>query len=261
MKQDESVTVSDIQRFCVHDGPGIRTTLFLKGCSLHCPWCANPETIRPEIQIATDTEGNQHTFGKHMTVSDVKSVLLRDSMYYETGGGVTYSGGEPLLQFIMLKQSLHDLHIQGINQCIETSLYAPLESVRIGVEYIDWWYVDCKLLFDKTACYTLIGGNLDLFLANIEYLFLNVERAKITVRFPFVPNMTDCEQNQTALISLIKKFAPAHIEIMKAHNLGKSKYEKLGLTTPQIGDIDNKKLDLLVSRLRSLGVLVDILEI
>ena len=261
MNRSDLILVSDIQRFCVHDGPGIRTTLFLKGCSLHCPWCANPETIRQEIEIVFDAKGNQHTFGKMMHIHDIKRELLRDYVYYATGGGVTYSGGEPLLQFCNIEQLLYDLHIKKINQCIETSLYAPIEAVGVGIKYIDWWYVDCKILYDEFVCKTLINGSLMSFIFNLNYLFSNVDKRKITFRFPFVPGMTDDEQNQLALTLLIEKYAPACIEIMKVHNLGKSKYEKMGLSVPIINEVDNKIFNRLINRLKILDININILEL
>jgi pyruvate formate lyase activating enzyme len=255
------VIVSDIQRFCLHDGPGIRTTLFLKGCSLRCPWCANPETIIPEIQTVTDKQGNHHTFGKSLSLSQIKEELLRDHSYYENGGGVTYSGGEPLLQFTKIEQLLNDLCILEVNQWIETSLFASIEGLKTGIKYIDGWYVDCKILYDNNICRTVTGGDLELFMRNLDHLFSNVPKNKIIFRFPFVPNMTDSEQNQTALVRLVNNYTPAGVEVIKAHNLGKSKYEKMGLQAPQIGEIDSEKLQTLVGILKNCKVPVSVLDI
>ena len=83
------VRITDIQHFSLHDGPGIRTTVFLKGCSLKCPWCANPECISSEIQ---------GEFGYDISLEELEKEILKDEPYYKTGGGVTFSGGEPLLQ-------------------------------------------------------------------------------------------------------------------------------------------------------------------
>ena len=96
-----SVRITNIQHFCLHDGPGIRTTVFLKGCNLHCPWCANPECI------SMDIEGE---FGRDIQIEELERELLKDELYYSlNNGGVTFSGGEPLLQIKELKELLKAL--------------------------------------------------------------------------------------------------------------------------------------------------------
>ena len=91
-----TVLVTNVQRFSLHDGPGIRTTVFLKGCSLHCPWCSNPENIFP-VQEKYRVDGKDGVYGKMWMLSDIYAEILKDRSFYEHEGGVTFSGGEPLL--------------------------------------------------------------------------------------------------------------------------------------------------------------------
>ena len=100
----EKILISNIQRFSLQDGPGIRTTLFLKGCNLRCPWCANPENLENNIKKIVK-DNREYIFGYYMEVEKLKEELIKDKSYYElNNGGVTFSGGEPLLQFKKLEK-------------------------------------------------------------------------------------------------------------------------------------------------------------
>ena len=151
------VIISDIQRFCLHDGPGIRTTVFLKGCSLRCPWCCNPETINFEIE---ETNEN-YKYGYEIDLEDLEKEILKDIKYYENGGGVTFSGGECLLQFDKLEPLLKSLKNQGVNICIETSLTVPEKYVDIAIKYVDEFIIDIKILDE--LCEEKINGNIKLY--------------------------------------------------------------------------------------------------
>ena len=131
-----------IQRFCLHDGPGIRTTVFLKGCTLRCPWCSNPENISYEIQ----TGKSKTVYGLDMDIDEIVRICLKDKAYYEENGGVTVSGGEALLQADEVAVLFDKLHSENIGCCIETSLMAPVENLNKLIDITDYWFVDMKLL-------------------------------------------------------------------------------------------------------------------
>ena len=97
MKNDE-ILISNIQRFSLHDGPGIRTTVFLKGCTLKCPWCANPENILYKSEAYQTENGRAGVYGQWTTSDELYGEVMKDAVFYAQGGGVTYSGGEPLMQ-------------------------------------------------------------------------------------------------------------------------------------------------------------------
>ena len=122
------VRVTNIQRFSLQDGPGIRTTVFLKGCGIRCPWCSNPENMDYEKENYFDKNINQEeTFGIDIELDDLEREIIKDEKYYQlNNGGVTFSGGDPLLQFDKLEQLLENLHKKKINICVESSLFFVL---------------------------------------------------------------------------------------------------------------------------------------
>lgn len=204
------VTITDIQHFSLHDGPGIRTTVFLKGCNLRCPWCANPECISPKIQ---------NGFGYHISLDELEKKLLKDEPYYETGGGVTFSGGEPLLQIKQLEPLLKSLKLKNINICFETSLFIKKDYLNIANIYADEFIVDIKMLNGQNVK-NILKGDVNHYLDNLNYLNLN----KTTFRIP----VTEFSLNdQNLILDLVKQFKPKKIEIFKLHNFAKRKYAML----------------------------------
>ena len=148
------VRITDIQHFSFHDGPGIRTTVFLKGCNLRCPWCANPECISSKIQ---------GEFGYDIPLDELKNEILKDEPYYKTGGGVTFSGGEPLLQVKYLEPLLKSLKLKNINICFETALFIPKEYLFIANLYVDEFIVDIKMINPENTK-TILKGDINQYL-------------------------------------------------------------------------------------------------
>ena len=224
------VRITDIQHFSLHDGPGIRTTVFLKGCNLKCPWCANPECISPKIQ---------GEFGYDISLDDLEDEILKDEPYYKTGGGVTFSGGEPLLQIKQLDSLLKSLKFKNINICFETALFVKKEYVNIANIYADEFIVDIKMLNSENTK-NILNGNVNQYLNNLSILDLN----KTTFRIPVTEySLVD----EDLIFDLIKMYTPQKIEIFKLHNLAKRKYEILNkdfyykeVSDSQINDFKDK---------------------
>ena len=129
--------IFNIQKFSVHDGPGIRTIVFLKGCALRCKWCCNPESQEYAIQTMVEN-GKEKTVGKDVTVADILPEILADEPYYRrSGGGVTLSGGECLCQSDFCAELLKELKKEGINTAVDTSAYAEKEDIDKVLEYTD----------------------------------------------------------------------------------------------------------------------------
>ncbi len=268
-----SLTVTNIQRFCVHDGPGIRTTVFLKGCSLRCPWCANPETINPSIEYYVDEKkckcnvgtkncfdgcsvlkcqpptGNDYSnckakailrFGKTMSEDEVYSEIAKDEVYYENGGGVTFSGGEPLLQLGTHVEFLKRVH-DSYNVCIESSLSTP-KGLEECQPYIDTFLVDLKTMV-KEDYKSVVHGNLDNYVNNLKILHEHDRMKDVTFRIPYVPDMTNKAENIAAINNLIEEYGIKGIQLFSLHNLAKPKYESIGKEFVSNAKASSEELD------------------
>lgn len=238
-----TIRITNIQHFSLHDGPGIRTTVFLKGCNLKCPWCANPECISSEIQ---------GEFGYDISLDKIEKEILKDKPFYETGGGVTFSGGEPLLQINNLESLLKSLKNKKINICFETALFVPEKYLKKAKKYSDEFIVDIKMV-DSRNCKEVIGGQINQFLNNLKLLDLE----KTTFRIP----VTKFSLKDTELIlDLLKKYKPKHLEIFELHNLAKSKYEILN-KEQYYEKIEDKQINEFYEKLKEINPNTEIIEI
>ena len=258
--------VTNIQQFCLHDGPGIRTTVFLKGCSLHCPWCCNPENISPKQQyfykkekciasngrcpygecpfserdgevrekLADITEkehiacksGAIGVYGKWYTPENLFNELIKDEIFWGKDGGVTFSGGEPFLQMEALEPLLILLKEKHINICAETSLYVSTNVVKRVVKYFDELYVDVKLL-DKKRVRNVLGGNLDIYLKNLDIIFQS--KVEVCLRHPQIKEHTDNFETKWEIQKLLTKYPKCNYQVLEEHYLGNEKYYTLGI--------------------------------
>ena len=226
----------DIRRFSVNDGPGIRTTLFLKGCPLSCWWCHNPEgrECYPEKALRTNKIGSrefsfEEQIGNELTVSEVVDELLKDIIVFEESeGGVTFSGGEPFYQFEFLKNLLMILKSYRIHTTVDTSGYTSKENIIEVMDYIDLFLFDLKNLDnDEHIKYTGVPNN--GILDNFNFLIQN--NKKIIVRVPVIPGVNDTASN----INQLKKFLSLYtgfikeLHLLPYHSSGLNKYKKLNL--------------------------------
>ena len=248
--------ITNIQRFCVHDGPGIRTTVFFKGCSLHCPWCANPENIKFEQQVFVSTEkckescqrtsccefkqkqqiceadinlccyGVFNKVGRYYAEDELYNEILKDKSFYQNEGGVTFSGGECLLFLDKYEEMIKKLHENLVSVCVETSLFVPFDKLVWAVSNVDYFYVDIKIL-DMMSCKEILGGDLDIFLHNLKFLYENIDSEKLIYRIPLVKDVIYETENMEKIVRLINLYTPKQVEIFSAHNLGEKKYERL----------------------------------
>lgn len=244
------VLVTNIQRFSLHDGPGIRTTVFFKGCSLHCPWCCNPENISP-VQQNYIKDGKKGIYGQYMSLQELYNEVMKDKIYYEDEGGVTFSGGEPLLQAKKIINLWKKLHNEGIHQCIETSLACTANDLKLSLSYIDLYYVDVKLLVPKIAK-KYLGLDLNIYKRNIDILLKNPK--KVIFRIPFICNYTDTSDNKKEIVHFIKNNIPDSVEILKGHNLGESKYKTLNMDYKKIEIPQESDLKSFSDAINNLGI-------
>ena len=250
------VIVTNIQRFSLHDGPGIRTTIFFKGCNLSCPWCSNPENLNFEIEPYFDEETNG-TYGYEIELNDLEKEILKDKLFYENGGGITFSGGEALLQFDKLEPLLQSLKKQNINMCIETALSVPEHLVEIALQYIDEFIVDIKILDEETI--DKINGNLNFFKTNIKKIFVN--KKNVIFRIPLAKDYIVTEKNIHLILEFLSKYKPNKLELLEIHNLAEKKYKTLHKKMVKLETIKQEKIKEIKNKIEELGIQVEICKL
>jgi len=232
-ENEKNILVTNIQRFSLHDGPGIRTTVFLKGCSIHCPWCSNPENIKHEVQTFKK-DGVFGEYGQWYSPDELYDEVIKDKAFYgqygdEDSGGVTFSGGECMLQMKEMEPLLQRLKDGCIHTAVETSLFCSPEQLSIAAAYIDLFYVDIKLIDDE-RCGRVLGGRIATYRGNLEML---LDSGKpIILRVPVIGGYTDDAESRRDTIKIIKECTKTYgcvkkVEILKEHNLGLNKYHSL----------------------------------
>ena len=246
--------IFDIQKFSVHDGPGIRTIVFLKGCVLRCRWCCNPESQNRDIETMLQN-GVKKTIGYDTTVGEVMKTVLQDKPYYRrSGGGVTLSGGETLYQPEFACALLTACRENGVNTAIETTLCADWEVIERFVPLIDTFLVDIKHMDSAkheeftTQPNTLIHENIKRLAAS---------GANLIVRVPVIPtfNDTPAELHDIAVFAY-EALGVHEMHILPYHKLGYDKYVGLGREYP-MGDLpspDKAKMELLRNVCASTGI-------
>lgn len=241
--------VFDIQHFSTHDGPGIRTTVFLKGCPLRCAWCHNPESqsFAGEVlyhrtkclgcgRCGGDHHGNadvcpsgaMELCGRWYTADEVLAEVLKDAAYYRhSGGGMTLSGGEPAAQSDFASELLRMAHERGIHTAVETSGCGQADDyTKKLLPYTDMFFWDIKLM-DENLYHKYTGGHLDRVLANLSLL---CERgAHVVMRLLFIPDIHLQPSVLERTRDLCRKYAKLEKEVVPYHPLGNAKREALGL--------------------------------
>ncbi len=218
--------IFDIQKFSVHDGPGIRTIVFLKGCALRCRWCCNPESQKSEIQTMIQN-GKEKIIGRDVTVKEVLDIVKQDAPYYKrSGGGMTLSGGEMLCQSEFSLALLKAAKDASINTAVETTAFAPFETIERMLPYIDTVLLDIKHI-DSNKHKEFTTQSNERILENAVKIAEKANR--LIIRTPVIPTFNDTEQE----IAAIAKFAASlpgvtEIHLLPYHNFGKDKYEGLG---------------------------------
>jgi pyruvate formate lyase activating enzyme len=272
--------VLNIQRYCSHDGPGIRTTVFLKGCSLRCKWCSNPESIRPKPELAYDprlctgkkecglclkppfledafyvvdgaddkihvnwdlaTDVDEamaslcptsalYMFGRKMTVEEVLDEVEKDASFYRSsGGGITLSGGECLLQPDFGAALLEEAHNRGINTAIETACNVPWAFIEKVLPHVDTMLHDHKLTIPERhkKC---TGVDNKRILENFKKAYETFPDIDFIARTPLIPGVNDDEEHIRAVLDFIRPHKNViDYELLPYHRFGTAKYEFLG---------------------------------
>ena len=260
-------TVLRVARFAIHDGPGIRTTVFLKGCPLRCAWCHSPESQLPAPEFMPQPDrclrcgactaacprgvlpaavadspapegctacaacaaacptGARELVGHATTVDALMALVERDRIFYdESGGGVTFSGGEPLLQTAFVLEAAHACRDAGIHVAIDTCGHVPPEALLAAAREADLFLFDLKIA-DGDAHRRFTGVPNDLILSNLERLAS--VHPRVVVRFPLIPGVNDDDRNVRAVGALLASFRLTRVDVLPYHRAGLAKYHRL----------------------------------
>lgn len=219
--------VFNIQRYSVHDGGGIRTLIFLKGCPLCCPWCSNPESRKKVEPASWRKNGKIEQIGKWQSIDELLDEVLKDEIFYRTsGGGVTLSGGEVLMQAEFSSKFLEELKNLGIHTAIETTGCFPVERIKKIAPYVDQVLFDLKIMNRKDAK-KIIGIDPMIVEENFDYL-LGLEQIHVIPRIPLIPEYTTAETNIQLLIEFLSERQIKEVHLLPFHQYGSSKYDYLG---------------------------------
>ncbi len=217
--------VFDIKEFTVHDGPGVRTTVFLKGCPLVCMWCHNPESQSIQPQIIRSLAG-ERVAGREYSSGELASLLNQQAEILRTnGGGITFSGGEPLLQAEFVAEVIDAL--DGLHVLLDTCGYGPSEDFLLLLARSDLVFFDLKLI-DSQAHRHYTGCDNDLILDNLQHM--GASGKPYVIRIPLVPGVTDTDANLAAIAKTIEGL-PGLLEVnlLPYNRAAGSKYRFAGM--------------------------------
>ena len=250
--------IFNIQRFSIHDGPGVRTIVFLKGCALRCRWCCNPESQSSEIETMI-TDGKAKTVGQDITVKEVMQEVVRDMPYYRrSGGGLTLSGGECLCQADFSAALLAAAKDMDINTAIESTACMEFEKIEKLLPYLDLYLMDIKHInSEKHKAFTKRDNK--LILENAKKLAVSAKR--LIIRVPVVPTFNDTVQEITDIARFAANLPNVkEIHLLPYHRLGQDKYEGLGreYTLKEITPPGKEHMEKLAEAARQTGLYVQI---
>lgn len=293
--------VTNIQRYSLEDGPGVRTTVFLKGCPLRCLWCHNPECLsaKPELSFqasscigcgkclevcpskAHSLQDGIHTIdrslciqcgkcveacpagalsitGKAYTAEALEKILLKDrSLYARSGGGITFSGGEPLLQKDFLLSIMSRLKAQGIDIAVDTCGEVPRETLEAVEPYVSLFLYDLKCI-DSALHQTLTGRPNERILENLEYLLSN--NAPVRIRMPLIHPLNDSLELMKRTVEWLASYKDCFsIDLLSYHKMGMAKYAMTSKTIPRqdLEAPDHTAMEEILSIFRSAGIKAD----
>lgn len=264
--KNEKILIFNIQKFSLHDGPGIRTSIFLKGCPLRCKWCSNPESQNPYVDIFIkddkrtkidikkdalnfDEEGyiieddlfcdllkangindkkiKYDQVGRPMDLDRLVEIAMEDKVFYESsGGGVTISGGEPFMQANLLVELIKKLKAKGLHTAIESTLFTNPENVAKLYPHLDLFIADCKNWNEEV--HQINTGVLNgIILKNLKDLVKNAK--DYLIRIPVIPDFNYSKEDAYEFAKLFKNLGVKKVQLLPFHQFGKGKYDNYGI--------------------------------
>lgn len=289
--------VFDIQRFALHDGPGIRTTVFLKGCPLNCVWCHNPESKKRMPQLAfikkncvfcgrcqavcrqgvhaITEKGHEISYdrcihcgecekacldhalkiyGKKMDCEEILRTVLKDKDFFiRSGGGLTVSGGEPMLQPEGLSRLLKEAKRKELHVCLDTCGYADTKAYEKIAPYVDLFLFDYKVT-DREKHRSYTGVDNDVILKNLDHLCRSGKQ--VYLRCPVIPGINDDDAHLSRIAELSRKYENiVQVNLMMYHDMAKGKSEQIGeaYQLKDLKTVEESEKKKLFERVRSLG--------
>jgi len=246
--------VFDIKHFAIHDGPGIRSSIFLKGCPLSCWWCHNPESRAKGAQkLDFDFKGSR-SLGWETSAEELLEAVEKDRMFYEeSGGGVTFTGGEPLLQADFLVEAAQLFKAADLHLTLDTTGYASSKVFQKAVQWIDLVLFDLKMM-DEQKHFKYTGVSNKPILENLEYLVS--QNKEVYIRFPMIPGINDDQENLTNMCEYLLKFQTIQrIHLLPYHKIAAGKYHQLGFENKMdgIGEPNDAKVQKVKTIIESYG--------
>lgn len=244
-----TAVIFDIQRNSFVDGPGIRTTVFFKGCNLRCKWCHNPESqsAKPQIMfykdkctdcgrckdiMAEDSDfvcfnDAKKICGKEYTADELFDIIIKDKIFYETsGGGVTFSGGECMLQIDFLCAILKKCRDNKVHTAVDTAGFIPWENFEKILPYTDLFLYDIKA-FNNDVHKKFTDVSNELILNNLRKL--SESKANVLIRIPIIPKVNDTAEEMKSIGRFLAPYKLSAVELLPYHKMGEHKYNALGM--------------------------------
>ncbi len=261
----DTARIFNIQRYSLNDGQGIRTVIFFKGCPHRCPWCANPESLSTRIEtvrrigkclhcatclneVDECPSGAMERIGRDVTLDSLEHEVLKDDVFFRaSGGGVTLSGGEVLMQAEFAARFLARLRHLGVHTAIETAGDAPATRLLMLARQSDTVLFDLKIM-DKNRSNKILGINLPRVLENLRLLV--DEGIKVIPRVPIIPGYTMTRENMCRILDVLRPLRLSEIHLLPFHQYGEPKYALLSKrwqlkAVPPPGDADIEPLRLM----------------
>lgn len=273
MKTELTGNIFDIQKFSVIDGPGIRTTVFFKGCNLRCGWCHNPESQKKRAEllfyknkcvscgmcdrVCTRGDGEctlcgkctlycpvhaREIVGKAYTAGEIYEQIIADKLFYDTsGGGATFSGGECMLQIDFLEEVLKKCHQAGVHTAVDTAGCVPWEYFQRVLPFADMFLYDIKC-FTESLHRKGTGVSNGLILENLEKLSKETN-ADIIIRIPVIPGFNADDDEMRRMADYAAGLRVASVELLPYHAMGENKYAALGMDVPAYGIPNDEQME------------------
>lgn len=193
-----------------------------------------------------------------MSKNELENELIKDIAFYGEDGGITWSGGEPLLQFPVIEPVLQRMQQLRIHQTVETALFVSHEQLEIALRYLDMFFIDIKIL-DEKQCKENLGGDIWIYRRNVQEVFQKKKR--VIFRIPLIKGYTVSEENLNLIIEFLQENRPEKVELIKGHNMSEEKYKLFGKPFFRVPEISDHELESICSQISKLGIRTEICKI